>query len=108
MSGSPDAIELGITSLRTGGTAIWAGAVFKTRKIGIDAEQIIRKLLIIKGLHNYNFQDLQYALNFIKEHHLNFPFSDIVSKEFSLTEAQEAFEYAIAHRPLRVGVKMDL
>jgi Threonine dehydrogenase and related Zn-dependent dehydrogenases len=108
MSGSPDAIELGIASLRTGGTAIWAGAVFKTRKIGIDAEQIIRKLLTIKGLHNYNFEDLQYALNFIKEQHLNFPFLDIVSKEFSLTEAQEAFEYAIAHRPLRVGVKMDL
>ena len=107
MSGSPDAIELGIDSLRTGGTAIWAGAVFKTRKIGIDAEQVIRKLLTIKGLHNYNFDDLQYALSFIKDQYLNFPFSDIVSKEFPLNEAQDAFEYAIEHRPLRVGVKMD-
>ena len=107
MSGSPDAIELGIECLGTGGTAIWAGAVFKTRKIEVDAEQIIRKLLTIKGLHNYNFDDLEYALNFIKDQYLHFPFSDIVSKEFSLAEAQDAFEYAIAHKPLRVGVKMD-
>lgn len=107
MSGSPDAIELGIESLRIGGIAIWAGAVFKTRKIGIDAEQIIRKLLTIKGLHNYNFDDLQYALNFITSQYLHFPFSEVVSKEFLLTEAQQAFEYAIEHKPLRVGVKLD-
>lgn len=107
MSGSPDAIELGIDSLQTGGTAIWAGAVFATRKVGIDPEQVIRKLITIKGLHNYNFDDLLYALNFIKDHHMDFPFSDVVSKEFALADAQEAFEYAIAHRPLRVGIKME-
>lgn len=107
MSGAPDAIEMGIESLAIGGTAIWAGAVFKTRKTGIDAEQVIRKLITIKGLHNYNFGDLQYALNFIADQHLHFPFSEVVSKEFPLTEAQEAFEYAIKHRPLRVGIKMN-
>ncbi|RQO75503.1 alcohol dehydrogenase [Pedobacter sp. KBW06] len=107
MSGSPDAIELGIESLGIGGIAVWAGAVFKTRKIGIDAEQVIRKLITIKGLHNYNFGDLQYALNFIAEQHQHFPFSTVVSKEFPLEEAQEAFEYAMQHRPLRVGIKLN-
>jgi putative phosphonate catabolism associated alcohol dehydrogenase len=107
MSGSPDAVELGITSLTIGGIAIWAGAVFKTRKIEIDAEQIIRKLITIKGLHNYNFDDLQYALDFITKNYQNFPFDKVVSKEFALNEAQQAFEYAVAHKPLRVGVKID-
>ncbi|MEE1944459.1 zinc-binding dehydrogenase [Pedobacter sp. KR3-3] len=107
MSGQPDAIELGIASLTIGGTAVWAGAVFKTRPIAIDAEQVIRKLITIKGLHNYNFDDLQYALNFITDNHHRFPFDTVVAKEFPLDQTQEAFQYALEHKPLRVGIRIS-
>lgn len=107
MSGSPDAAELGIEALTIGGIAVWIGAVFKTRKIEIDAEQIIRRIITIKGLHNYNFEDLQNALQFMTQHHRDFPFGEIISKEFPLSKATEAFEYALSEKPLRVGVYMD-
>ncbi|MBB2147492.1 zinc-binding dehydrogenase [Pedobacter gandavensis] len=107
MSGAANAAELGVEVLTVGGIAVWIGAVFKTRKVEIDAEQIIRKMITIKGLHNYNFEDLQYALEFMGDHHQDFPFHEIIAKEFPLTEATEAFEYALAHKPLRVGVYID-
>jgi len=108
MSGSPDAIELGLEALTIGGIAVWAGAVFKTREIQVDAEKIIRSLITIKGLHNYNYDDFLYALHFISQHHNTYPFNTVVGKEFPLEQAQEAFEYALKHQPLRVGISFKL
>ena len=104
MSGAPQAIEYGINTLRVGGAAIWVGSVFNTRKIAVDAEMIVRNLLTIKGLHNYNHQDFQYAVTFINSYYNKYPFTEVVSKEFPLLQAAEAFDYAINHKPLRVGI----
>lgn len=107
MSGSPDAMELGLESLAIGGTAVWIGAVLNTRKIQVDAERVIRNLLTIKGLHNYNFEDFVYAVRFITENFQRFPFASIVGKEFMLEEAEAAFNYALEHKPLRVGIHIN-
>lgn len=107
MSGSPDAMEQGLSALSIGGTAVWIGAVFNTRKIQIDAESVIRRLITIKGLHNYNFEDFVYAVDFISKNHQGFPFDEVVSKEFSLTDTNEAFQYAVTHKPLRVGINLN-
>jgi putative phosphonate catabolism associated alcohol dehydrogenase len=107
MSGAPEAAELGLEMLCIGGIAVWVGAVFKTRKIEIDAEQVIRSMITIKGLHNYNFEDLGYALKFMTDHHQDFPFDEMIEKEFPLAEATKAFEYALQHKPLRVGIYID-
>ena len=107
MSGAPDAMEAGLASLGVGGIAVWVGAVFNSRKVYVDAEQIVRKLITIKGLHNYNYQDFAYAVDFIGRCHARFPFDTIIGKEFPLKDAQSAFEYAIEHKPLRVGIYFD-
>ncbi|NGM63211.1 zinc-binding dehydrogenase [Sphingobacterium sp. SGG-5] len=106
MSGSPDAMELGMEVLGIGGTAVWVGAVFKSRKIEIDAEQVIRNLHTIKGVHNYNFDDFKYALDFLEKSWQKYPFDTVVEKEFDLKDAEQAFEYAVAHKPLRVGIRI--
>lgn len=106
MSGSADAMENSIQKLATGGTAIWIGAVFNTRKVQIDAESVVRRLITIKGLHNYNFEDFVYAVNFITRNHQVFPFKKVVSKEFDLLSANQAFEFAVANKPLRVGINL--
>ncbi len=106
MSGSPDAMEYGLQTLSVGGTAVWVGAVFPTRKVQVDAERIIRNILTIKGLHNYNFDDFLQARDFMVAHWSAFPFRDVVAREFPLSEAQAAFDYAMAHKPLRVGVRI--
>jgi putative phosphonate catabolism associated alcohol dehydrogenase len=107
MSGSADAMENSIEKLAIGGKAIWIGAVFNTRKVQIDAELVVRKLITIKGLHNYNFEDFVYAVNFISKNHQVFPFEKVVSKEFDLLNTNEAFEFAVANKPLRVGINLD-
>ncbi len=106
MSGSPEAMEAGLHPLSIGGTAVWVGAVFHSRKIQVDPEQIVRKLVTIKGLHNYNYEDLKYAVAFIERCHKKYPFSRIVGEEFVLQEAEQAFEYALQHKPLRVGIRI--
>lgn len=106
MSGSPDAMEIGLDCLAIGGRAIWVGAVFNNRKLQVDAEKLIRNLLTIKGLHNYNYEDFKYALDFMKRNWEKYPFGQVVEKEFTLEEVQQAFEYAIQHKPLRVGIRI--
>jgi len=106
MSGSPDAMEAGLDVLSIGGTAVWIGAVFNTRKLQIDPEKIIRRILTIKGLHNYNYDDFVYALDFIEANWEKYRFDQVIEKEFSLEKANEAFEYALTHKPLRVGVRI--
>ncbi|RAJ08870.1 alcohol dehydrogenase [Chitinophaga skermanii] len=106
MSGNPAAIEFGLNALTIGGIAIWVGAVFNTRDIAVNPERMIRNLLTIRGLHNYNFEDLQAALDFMERNWQRYPFGNMVEKEFPLDDAQAAFTYAVEQKPFRVGIKM--
>ncbi|MCY4781729.1 zinc-binding dehydrogenase [Sphingobacterium sp. UT-1RO-CII-1] len=104
MSGAPSAMEDGIDHLITNGIAVLIGAVFKQRPIEINAEQVIRKLLQIKGLHNYNYEDFNHATDFIIDNWTKYPFEKLIEKEFQFEETKEAFDYAIQHKPVRTGI----
>jgi len=106
MSGAPEAMETGIDLLTIGGCAVWVGAVFRNRKIQLDAERVIRNLITIKGIHNYNFEDLKYALDFLTSSYSRYPFDKVIEKEFGLEDAEKAFEYAVANKPIRVGIRI--
>ncbi|RZK72880.1 MAG: alcohol dehydrogenase [Pedobacter sp.] len=108
MSGSPDAMELGLAALNIGGVAVWIGAVFKSRPVQVDAEQIIRRLNTVKGLHNYNYDDFVKAVKFIEENHTKFPFESLVSADYSLEDATPAFDYAVVNKPIRVGINLNI
>lgn len=103
-SGIPSIIEQTLDLLEIGGISVWIGATFPTRSTRIDAEKIVRNLFTIKGLHNYNEDDLVEAVNFMENHHNNFPFLSLVHNQFTLTEVNEAFQYAISANPHRVGI----
>jgi len=103
-SGSPDAMENGMDSLSIGGTAVLIGATFPQRKIMVDAEKIVRKILTIKGLHNYNQTDLLNAVEFIEQNHKKFPFEELIFDGFDLSGVKEAFECAIQTNKFRVGI----
>lgn len=107
MSGSPEAMECGLESLGIGGKAVWIGAVFASRKVQVNPENLIRKLITIHGLHNYNFEDFVSGLEFIKRNWKRFPFESVVEKEFDFEDAEKAFEYARSHKPLRVGIRIN-
>jgi alcohol dehydrogenase len=67
----------------------------------------VRNLITIKGLHNYNYEDLKYALEFLKVNHEKYPFNSVVEKEFELKDVEKAFRYAVEKKPIRVGIRIQ-
>jgi putative phosphonate catabolism associated alcohol dehydrogenase len=105
-SGVAEAMESTLALLGIGGTAVWVGAVHPQRKVQLDAESIVRRLLKLKGLHNYNRQDLIRAAQFFEQHHTEFPFESLVYDGFSLEQVNEAFDFALKSDFHRVGVRI--
>ncbi len=105
-SGFLGAMEDSVRALAIGGTAVWVGGVCPQDKVRLDSEQIIRRLLTIKGLHNYNAEDFHAAVDFILSHYRKYPFAELIHDGFPLEQAEEAFQYAIRENPYRVGIRM--
>ncbi|HWK05128.1 MAG TPA: zinc-binding dehydrogenase [Puia sp.] len=106
MTGHPQAMKTGIDSLAVGGCAIWIGAVFPAKPVEIDAQKVVRKLLQIRGLHNYNYEDFVEATSFIENNYRKYPFEELIEKEYSLEDIEEAFAFASDSKPVRVGIKI--
>jgi putative phosphonate catabolism associated alcohol dehydrogenase len=103
-SGSLIAMQNSIKLLKIGGTTIWIGAVFPQPPVELNAEYMIRNIITIKGLHNYNNEDFISAVNFMEMNYSFFNFDKLVKKGFSLDKVTEAFEYAVTHNPFRVSI----
>jgi alcohol dehydrogenase len=103
-SGAPEAIESGLGLLRFGGRFVLAGATFPSRPVALPAEQLVRRMLCLIGVYNYEPRDLASALDFLSTHAARFPFAALVARAFPLEQAQAAFEYAETARPPRVAV----
>ena len=104
LSGVPEAIELGIGMLRFGGRFVLAGSVFPSRPVRLLAEQVLRRMLQIIGVYNYNPEDLDTALQFLSKVQARYPFEQLVGKTFSLSDVNAAFDFAERQRPPRVAV----
>ncbi len=105
-SGIPETMELGLSLLGIGGVAVWVGATFPQRDLRINAESVVRNLHLVKGLHNYNQEDLVTAVDFMELHYMDFPFESLVHDKFDLDTVNESFEYALSSGAHRVGLKM--
>jgi len=107
-SGMPDAMVSTLELLDVGGTAVWIGATFPQASIPINAEKMIRKVLTIKGLHNYNQNDLVDAVSFMEAEYKTYDFGDLVHGGFSLDQTTAAYRYAIDNNPFRVGIDLSI
>ncbi len=105
-SGVPETMEALLGLLGIGGTAVFIGATFPQRSLQINAEQLIRKVHTIKGLHNYNESDFVAAVEFMERNYARFPFATLVHEEFDLASVNAAFAHALASRAYRVGVRI--
>jgi len=104
MSGVSTAVEQALASVRIGGTVVLVGSVFPSRPIPIHADDLVRRCLTIRGVHNYAPIDLQTAIEFLSERVDRFPFSAQVARTFPLAEVAEAFAFAETEKPIRVGI----
>ena len=105
LSGVTSAMEDTLPLLQIGGCAIWVGATHPQPLVKLNAEQIVRNLWTIKGLHNYNADDLKSAVNFMEQNHFNYPFGELIVDQFKLENVNEAFTYALDENPFRVGIQ---
>jgi putative phosphonate catabolism associated alcohol dehydrogenase len=106
VSGAATAMERTLDMLDIGGVAVWIGATYPARRTEISAEQVVRNLITIRGLHNYNTDDFRTAVEFVEQHHQDIPFQDLIHDGFTLDEAQQAFEYGLRENPFRVGIHL--
>jgi putative phosphonate catabolism associated alcohol dehydrogenase len=102
--GHPDAIKTGIKMLRTGGRYIIAGLVNPNANIIIDGNEILRKMITLKGVHNYHPRQLIQALDFVMANRERFPFREIVDSTFTLDQLDEAFSCATDLSVLRAAI----
>lgn len=103
-TGMPEAMECGFHLLGFGGRFVMAGATFPSRPVALPAEQLVRRLLQLIGVYNYQPEDLGDALDFLSAHVERFPFESLIGRTFSLDQVQQAFEFAELERPPRVAV----
>jgi alcohol dehydrogenase len=104
-TGDPGATEQGLERVRIGGTAVLVGATYPGRPLRIEAEQLVRRVLTVRGLHNYSHRDLATAVAFLSQSHSAYPFEEVIHDGFSLQAVDEAFDAAMAGEAARVAVR---
>jgi alcohol dehydrogenase len=104
LAGTAQSVQAGFALVRTGGTLVLAGTVAPTAPLALEPEKIVRRMLTIRGVHNYHPRDLESALRFLAGPGRDFPFESLIAAEFPLEQAEQAFTHAQAHPGLRVGV----
>lgn len=104
MSGSAEGVTDGVAALRVGGTYVFVGMVHPDSQLPLTGEQIIRKCLTIRGVHNYTPRHLDEAVAFLVGLGNDERLTDLVSPPRPLSDLAEAFEEARSQQWLRVCV----
>jgi alcohol dehydrogenase len=104
LCGYPEVIPSGIQMLRTGGRYVLGGLVNPDAFVRIDANQILRKLLTLRGVHNYHPRHLIQALDFVLANRKRFPFHDLVDGKYKLEEVGQAMKDAAERKVLRAAI----
>ena len=105
LAGVSALVDDGITALRPGGFYAFVGMVHPDTHIGVTGEQIIRKCLTIRGVHNYSPRHLDEAVAFLQQTAGQHPYDELVSPPLSLSDLQDAVDLARTQRFARVSVR---
>ncbi len=104
LAGTAETARNALALARTGGVVVLAGTVAPTTPLTLDPENIVRRMLTIRGVHNYHPRDLEAALAFLAGPGQAYPFAELVGAEFPLEEVAAAFTHAHGHPGIRAAV----
>ena len=104
LCGYPEVIPSGIQMLRTGGRYVLGGLVNPDAFVRIDANQILRKLITLSGVHNYHPRHLIQALDFVVTNRRRFPFHELVDGKYKLEDVGQAMQDATERKVLRAAI----
>jgi alcohol dehydrogenase len=105
MSGASEVTSYAADLMRIGGRYLIAGLVAPGSSLQIDGNQVTRKYITIKGIHNYKPAHLGKALRFLEQTQDKFPFDELVGATFHLDQINSAFRAAAGGNYVRVGVR---
>ncbi|MGD9634283.1 MAG: zinc-binding dehydrogenase [Pirellulales bacterium] len=96
LAGTAASVEAGVKLVRTGGTVILAGTVAPCGNVALDPEYVVRRMITIRGVHNYAPGDLAAAVEFLVAASGTAPLASLLGREISFDAVEKAF--ALAHR----------
>jgi alcohol dehydrogenase len=102
--GYPDAVPAGIAMLRIGGCYVIAGLVNPGAALTLGDNDLLRRWITIKGVHNYHPRHLIQALDFVIGNRERYPFAEMVDETFPLARIDEAFARAADRSVLRAAI----
>lgn len=104
LAGTADAVTAALALARVGGVVVLAGTVAPVGPVAFDPEAAVRRMLTVRGMHNYHPHDLGAALDFLAGPGAAYPFADLVGAEYPLADADRAFAAAHARPGERMAV----
>jgi alcohol dehydrogenase len=102
--GYAEVIPAGIQFLRAGGRYALAGVVNPDSFVKIDVNQILRKLITLRGVHNYHPRHLIEALDFVHANRARYPFHALVDGKYPLEQVGQAMRDAEDRKVLRAAI----
>jgi len=105
MAGSADLVPEGVRLLRPGGAYVFVGMVHPDTQLELTGEQIIRKCLTVRGVHNYSPIHLDRAVAFLEETVGRYPYETLVGLPFPLDELERAVQAARTLKHFRVSIR---
>jgi putative phosphonate catabolism associated alcohol dehydrogenase len=104
VAGDPQLVPTGVRLLRPGGHYVFVGMVHPQSALEITGEQIVRKCLTLRGVHNYAPRHLDQAVAFLERSYERYPYEELVSQPLPLERLDDALELARSRRFPRVAV----
>ncbi|MGJ3507449.1 zinc-binding dehydrogenase [Enemella sp. A6] len=100
LSGHPSAVRAGLAALDIGGVLVLAGSVAPRGTVDLDPENMVRRLLTVRGVHNYEPRHLSEAIRFLAGTH--WPWHLVIGEPVDLADLPE-----LLSRPARPEVLRD-
>ncbi len=81
-----------------------AGLVNPGSDFTLDGNELLRRWITLKGVHNYHPRHLIQALDFVAANRARYPFAELVDQRFPLDQIDEAFARAAERSVLRAAI----
>ena len=82
----------------------WRARCAPAGVVGFDPENVVRRMLTIRGVHNYHPRDLATAMAFLAGPGRDFRWQSLVVAGYPLEQAENAFADAHAQPGVRIAV----
>jgi threonine dehydrogenase-like Zn-dependent dehydrogenase len=107
-SGAPGAVRAAFELIGVGGVIVLVGSVFPSPPVPIDPEDLVRRLVTVRGVHNYDPRDLSGAVAYLHDRGTAYPFAGLVGARHPLAGIDRALAEAGEGHEIRVAVDPSL